>query len=47
MHFLKEGTRYGNNFSADLEVHDGAGFKNVKMTPTDFEVLLQVIDCKI
>jgi hypothetical protein len=33
---------------ADLKVEDGAGFRNfVSLTPTYFEVLLQIIGCKI
>jgi hypothetical protein len=47
-HFLKEGTRSGVNLLVDFKVEDGDGFNIfVRMTPTDFEVLQQMIGCKI
>jgi hypothetical protein len=47
-HFLKDRANYGDNILADLKVEDGAGFRTfVRMTPTDSEVLLQMIGCKI
>jgi hypothetical protein len=46
-HFLKE-TTYEDNLLADLKVKDEAGFRNfVRMTSTDFDVVLQMTDCKI
>jgi hypothetical protein len=37
----------GENLLADLKLEDGAGFRNVvRMTASDFEMLLQIIGCK-
>jgi hypothetical protein len=45
---LKEGARYEDNLLADLKVEDEAGFRNfVRMTPTDFEVLQEMISRNI
>jgi hypothetical protein len=45
---LKEGAMYGVNLLSDFKVEDGAGFRNfVRMSPIDFEVLLQMVGCKI
>lgn len=47
-YFLNEGTWYGENLLADLNLQDGADFRNfVRMTPYDFEKSLQIIRCKI
>jgi hypothetical protein len=47
-YFLNEGTWYGENLVADLNLQDGADFRNfVRMTPYDFETSLQIIRCKI
>jgi hypothetical protein len=47
-HFLNEGTWYGENILAYLKLEDGAGFRNfVRMTVSDFEILLQIISCNI
>lgn len=47
-YFLNEETWYGENRLADLNLQDGAGFRNfVRMTPYDFEKSLQIIRCKI
>jgi hypothetical protein len=46
-HFLNKGTGYGENL-AYLKLEDGAGFRNfVRMTLSDFEILLQIIGSKI
>lgn len=47
-YFLSEGTLYGENLLADLNLQDRAGFRNfVRMTPYDFKKLLQIIRCEI
>jgi hypothetical protein len=41
-------TECGGNLLADLKLEAGACFRNfVRKTPSDFEVLLQMIGCKI
>jgi hypothetical protein len=47
-HFLNKDTRYGENLLADFKLEDGAGFRNfVKMTPSDFYILLQISGSRI
>jgi hypothetical protein len=39
---------YGENLLADLKLENGAVFRNfVRMTPSDFEIVLQIIGSKI
>jgi hypothetical protein len=47
-HFLNKGNQYEENLLADWKPEDGAGFRNFfRMTPSDFEILLQVIGSRI
>jgi hypothetical protein len=42
--FFNDGVQHGQNLLRELNVEDGAGFRNfVKMTESDFEILLQKI----
>lgn len=46
--FVSYGVRCGGNLLADLKLEVGACFRHsFRMTPSEFEVLLQMIGCKM